>query len=166
MGDLHVEDLKERRNMLAEFMVQRPKRPMDAELTAIEKTLAEWSEAAEEVGSIRVTLILNFGKSRERALMPLIDEEKDKGRGTLGLMVWCFEKMHGEITTLAAEKEVMKKALKLVYDMAGHNHWDNTMQHGAGCPLCIKQREIIQKIEGMFAESERRQQPEPQGVSA
>jgi len=74
--------------------------------------------------------------------------------------------MHDEIITLAAEKEVMKKALKLIYDMAGHNHWDATMQHGAGCPLCIKQREIIKKIEGMYSESERRQQPEPQGVSA
>lgn len=28
----------------------------------------------------------------------------------------------------------------------GHNHWDNTMQHGAGCPMCILQREYRDKV--------------------
>lgn len=35
--------------------------------------------------------------------------------------------------------------------MTGHNHWDHTMQHGAGCSLCITQREIMERNRAALA---------------
>jgi hypothetical protein len=29
---------------------------------------------------------------------------------------------------------------------AGHHHWDSTMRHGAGCPLCISRHEANERI--------------------
>lgn len=37
-------------------------------------------------------------------------------------------------------------ACKAAFTMVGHGHWDDTMQHGAGCVLCQRQREACEKI--------------------
>lgn len=51
--------------------------------------------------------------------------------------------------TLREENAILQHKVSLLHDativlrngMGGHNHWDNTMQHGSGCPVCIQQRE-------------------------
>ena len=52
------------------------------------------------------------------------------------------------VAELEGEVEKMRKANRLLHDativlrngMGGHEHWDHTMQRGAGCEVCINQR--------------------------
>lgn len=67
--------------------------------------------------------------------------------------------MNDELTRLRAEnaklKSELEQAQKVVAAMRealeaelathGHNHWDSTMQYGAGCPKCIAQRAAGEK---------------------
>jgi hypothetical protein len=32
-----------------------------------------------------------------------------------------------------------------------HDHWDSTMQRGAGCPVCIDQRAVKQRLRDALA---------------
>ncbi len=70
---------------------------------------------------------------------------------------------HDELTTLRTQVEVLTKerdqaqivqakmwsVIGDCLDTFGHNHWDDTMEHGRGCPLCIKQREARSKAHGL-----------------
>ena len=38
-------------------------------------------------------------------------------------------------------------------NLGSHNHWDHTMQHGAGCQLCIRQKEAARKIRAAIAKA-------------
>lgn len=47
------------------------------------------------------------------------------------------------------DPERLRNVLRLVLEqgrLADHSHWDNTLQYGAGCPLCIKQREVYEAV--------------------
>ena len=54
---------------------------------------------------------------------------------------------------IAAAPELLE-ACKAARGMTGHNHWDNTMQYGAGCPLCIEQKRILAVIDAAIAKAE------------
>jgi len=53
-----------------------------------------------------------------------------------------------ESIIVAQEKRIAElvAACELAGEMTGHNHWDHTMQHGSGCALCIRQREVMSVI--------------------
>jgi hypothetical protein len=42
------------------------------------------------------------------------------------------------------------------YAALGHGHWDSTMQHGAGCPLCIERRKVNEVYDAALATLEGR----------
>jgi hypothetical protein len=46
------------------------------------------------------------------------------------------------LAKIAELKELLSKATETF----GHGHWDSTMNHGAGCPICIQQSEIRSRI--------------------
>lgn len=51
--------------------------------------------------------------------------------------------------------------------MGGHNHWDNTQRHGAGCPICIAQQQArreAQKLIDQVGPSAVREQLEREGT--
>lgn len=63
---------------------------------------------------------------------------------------WC-----SQCATVQAQGGVIKKLrknVKLLHEativlrngMGGHNHWDSTQRHGAGCETCIQQQEARQ----------------------
>lgn len=51
-----------------------------------------------------------------------------------------------DLPALLAEVRRLREALRGL--PTGHNHWDSTRMYGAGCPLCIEQREYKQKALG------------------
>lgn len=61
--------------------------------------------------------------------------------------LYAMERDHRFLLESQLEKAL--DALKLVPQMMGHEHWDNTMQHGIGCPICIRQREILEQIKSL-----------------
>jgi transposase len=57
-------------------------------------------------------------------------------RGCLKCLNW--EK---EVNKLREQRRLLKDAvIVLKSGMGGHDHWDQTMKRGAGCPICIRQR--------------------------
>ncbi len=46
------------------------------------------------------------------------------------------------LAKIAELKELLSKATETF----GHGHWDSTMNHGAGCPICIQQSELRSRI--------------------
>lgn len=55
--------------------------------------------------------------------------------------------MNCELVEANEKIKKMRSVLKLVPQMLGHSsHWDATMQHGAGCPMCIRQHEILDEV--------------------
>lgn len=52
-----------------------------------------------------------------------------------------------KVAEQAAEIERLREVLRLAKTMAGHNHWDRTQQHGAGCPKCIEQTAVCRAID-------------------
>jgi hypothetical protein len=48
---------------------------------------------------------------------------------------------------LAACKEAIDSGI------GSHNHWDDTQQHGVGCPLCIRQRKAAAKLRAAIAKA-------------
>ena len=47
----------------------------------------------------------------------------------------------GEIAQLRENVRLLHDAtIVLRNGMGGHNHWDNTMQHGLGCETCLRQQ--------------------------
>ena len=63
---------------------------------------------------------------------------------------------------LVAENKKLRNQLKALHDativlrngMGGHNHWDSTMQHGAGCETCIRQREAREEAHRLIESAE------------
>ncbi len=47
------------------------------------------------------------------------------------------------LETKLASYEALLNAARQTF---GHNHWDETLQHGAGCPTCIAQRNVSHSI--------------------
>lgn len=59
--------------------------------------------------------------------------------------------LEGEKRALRARVAELEALCRDALDMVGHNHWDDTMQHGVGCPKCIQQREISGRIRAMLS---------------
>lgn len=79
---------------------------------------------------------------------------------TLGECEWNHPLGSADLCRAAADElERLREQVRLLHDativlrngMGGHNHWDYTQQHGAGCETCIMQRkareEAIRLIE-------------------
>ena len=53
---------------------------------------------------------------------------------------------------LEDERDALKDALEgLLRAWGGHNHWDSTMMHGAGCEACIRWREATPQARAALA---------------
>lgn len=50
------------------------------------------------------------------------------------------------IKTMEAALKAAVEAMEKSKDTFGHEHWDETMEHGKGCPKCIKQTESLKVI--------------------
>jgi hypothetical protein len=46
------------------------------------------------------------------------------------------------LARMAEAEDLLKQAL-LTFR---HDHWDDTMQHGRGCKICLKQQEVSKKV--------------------
>lgn len=56
-------------------------------------------------------------------------------------------------STISADPDLLA-ACKESLQMMGHQHWDDTMQRGKGCKLCLKQFEIASRIRAAIAKAE------------
>lgn len=56
---------------------------------------------------------------------------------------------------LASAAPELLAACEAVIDsgLGSHNHWDATQQSGAGCPLCIRQREAATRVRAAIAKA-------------
>jgi hypothetical protein len=41
--------------------------------------------------------------------------------------------------------------LRVSYRLTGHQHWDSTGQHGAGCTKCISDRQVLDEIRALLS---------------
>ena len=68
------------------------------------------------------------------------EQERDEAR-------WGSERdaavLHDRTVALIEARGLLGE---VVGEASGHGHWDHTMQHGAGCPLCIRQREFYDRV--------------------
>jgi hypothetical protein len=57
-------------------------------------------------------------------------------------------KLQNRLTAIKTERDWLKKAILSHLDAPiwGHNHWDDTQRHGAGCKTCIAQRDARQLL--------------------
>ncbi len=66
--------------------------------------------------------------------------------------------------TIAAQAEAIRllraaaEAL-LAAPIWGHNHWDHTMRHGAGCEICIDQRKAKEAFSAALAATDQHKEP-------
>lgn len=60
-----------------------------------------------------------------------------------------------ERAQLLAERDALKAALEMVIEhgqLGNHAHWDMSMERGAGCPVCINQRNVLDSIRAALAQ--------------
>ena len=69
-----------------------------------------------------------------------------------------LQELADAVEPLLAENDELRRMVRemrtLASSMTGHQHWDHTMQHGAGCQLCITQREAMDRIAELAREVE------------
>lgn len=89
-----------------------------------------------------------IGNAHNQTLREL-DEIKarlDNAEDCLGVVA----KERDSLTTANARQvKLLKEATSTLAEHMGH--WDKTGKRGAGCPVCIKQRELSQRIEKALA---------------
>lgn len=81
----------------------------------------------------------------------LISESCNLPHAQVQRLLTTFEELTSPTRTAAPD---LLAACKESLQMMGHQHWDDTMQRGKGCKLCLKQFEIASRIRAAIAKAE------------
>jgi hypothetical protein len=57
--------------------------------------------------------------------------------------------LRDQLAAAQAQSAMMWGVIEKCLDSFGHQHWDETMEHGQGCHLCLKQREARKLAHGL-----------------
>ena len=113
------------------------------ELAELERTSPAVKAAADNYDRVRDSIVHRQCQADLAALrikLARAEQERDEAR-------WGSERdaavLHDRTVALIEARGLLGE---VVGEASGHGHWDHTMQHGAGCPLCIRQREFYDRV--------------------
>jgi hypothetical protein len=80
----------------------------------------------------------------ERSICPLVEKWRDRANEEEYKLhrEWAIDLCADELAAWLPKVQAVIEAGQALTLGYGHEHWDSTMQHGAGCGRCIEQRKL------------------------